>query len=208
MNKKYFKIGFIIFFILFVIFIIIRKINIDSQAELKSIQNKSSKTEIQELKKEPDPRIKIELEDNTSKTSSKIEEETKLSSIKDEKLDVETNVIKEKVELNNKANINKETIETPIKENLILSEKSINKINEKVKEEIVVSEEIKIESINDLKKIKNEIIIDTKNNSFLFQNNQYKVGDKLGNFQIIKVEEKKIRFKKGEHLYYSLRFFS
>lgn len=202
MNKKYFKIGFIVFFILFVIFIIIRKINIDSQAELNSIQNKSSKTEIKELKKEPDPRIKIELEDNTSKTSLKIEEEIKPSSIKDEKLDLKTDIPKEKhIDLN----IKKENIEISRPKEIALPKQHISKREE---EKIVVSEEIKIESIDDLKRIRNEIIIDSKNNSFLFQNNQYRIGDEIGDFQIIKIEEKKIRLKKGDHLYYSLRFFS
>lgn len=205
MNKKYFKIGFIIFFILFVIFIIIRKMSIDSQLESKTTLDKSSKVVTKELKKEPDPRIKIKLEDNTSNTSSKIKEEIKSPIISDEKVELKISTDKENLEQS--SNEIKKEPQIVIDDNKALKKvEPTNKRKIEVKT-LIVSEEIEVESIDDLKKIKNELLIDYKNNNFLFQNNQYKKGDYLGKFKVIKVEEKKIRFKKENSLYYSLRFY-
>lgn len=87
--------------------------------------------------------------------------------------------------------------------------KAEEKDSETLKEPLkTINKDIDLKFINDiadLKLVKNEIsILDSK---FEYQNKIFNVGDKFGIFEIITIEDKKIRFKRSDNFFYNLRFY-
>lgn len=229
-NKtKYFKIILIIVFVLFVAFVVLRKISIDNQSQVSEQKTTAQpKNEISKVSENDKKRIEKLLEDNTDIKSNDIKDEFNLK--------VQKNQIKEQFKndslVNNQLSKTNEAVETieknEVKENIASIEtkkseelkerKIVNEAVETLKETIVevVKDDVKpktienidmkfINDIHDLKLIKNEIkIYDEK---FEYKNSEFKVGDKFGLFEVVKIEAKKIRFKKSEHFFYNLRFY-
>lgn len=219
MNKKYIKIGFITFFVVFVIFVIIRKASIDEE-NTNTIQEKNEEptTKVKEKKKEVDPRITLKLKDTTSKTKPEIKETPEKNIQKIEKEKIES-VVPQKTSIIAKE---KETISLAIEDpkNQITPEKAeviepidapVTTESKKIVLDIVekkdIDEKLVITSIHELKDLKSDIKIVTNSKIFTYKNKNFKVGDYFGVFEIVSIEPKKIRFKKNDYFFYSLRFF-
>lgn len=222
MNRKYFKIGFIIFFILFVIFVIVRKNIADKEINNPIQKEQTTKIKIEEKKEPIDPRISINLKDDTSNTNLKIEEKNddSLKNLNIEEKSDTSNIEEEIKEIVVQDSIPKteiiieKTTESVIK-NEVLSEKET--IKKDTTDEIIVTKDStkniekmeleKIDSIHELKEIKENIKIDPNTLNFMYHNKSYKSGDKFGTFEIISIKPKKIRFKKNDYFFYNLRFY-
>ncbi len=213
MNKKYLKIGLVVFFIIFITIVVIRKINIDNNLEESEIQPKQ---ELETISKNEEKRFRKTLEDNTSFVSNKIKEENlntnKNISMSNELLDKKdienkNEKVLENLSLDNKLKEEEPNsfISTNNKEKVTKTEVFINKEKESILElESKLLNEIT--SIKELKKIKDEIkIIDS--DKFILRKQTYKKGDKLGVFEVVNILPKKIKFKKSEKFFYSLRFY-
>lgn len=230
-NKtKYFKIILIIVFVLFVAFVVLRKISIDNQSQVSEQKtNAQPKNEISKVSENDKKRIEKLLEDNTGVKSNDIKDEFNLK--------VQENQIKEQLKNDSlvdnqlsETNESDKTIEKiEVKENTVLLDEAkkiekskeseiLNKAVATLKETTaeIVKDDVKpktienidmkfINDIHDLKLIKNEIKISDE--IFEYKNSKFKVGDKFGLFEIVKIEAKKIRFKKSEHFFYNLRFY-
>ncbi len=214
-KKKYLKIGFVSIFILFIIFVIARKINIDKNLE-----------QIQEKKKEETPKIIKEKKTNLA-IQTKLSDTT--STTNEEIIPLKETIEKKKQNIvspvKNLSNTPIEKIKEPIVTEIELedisredniSEKEIDKVIKKITDkknepavEIVktVNEQITIKTIADLKNIKSQISIDPKQKSFSYKKNNFEENDKFGDFKVINIYNKKIRFKINNNYYYNLRFY-
>jgi len=227
MNKKYFKIAFIIVFISFVIFVIAKKINNDNSTMKSSIKEENKPSKIVENKIE-DPRTKLENRSPILNNSINPIVETKENFIESKIKPIEkpVNTIiedEEIISLTNEIKVENSNQTKPAEVNNILtnnkdaiSKNTVNKIIDTIslKKDTIKPlptesiEKINITTIKDLKEIKDQITINSTNQNFTYKEKEYQIGNKFGEFIIDKIYSKKIRFKINNKYYYNLRFFN
>lgn len=93
----------------------------------------------------------------------------------------------------------------PVQKTILQPKQEVSLIKEPFKSTSLDVDMSFINDIADLKLVKNDISI--MNGKFEYKNRLFNVGDYFGVFEIITIEDQKIRFKKSEHFFYNLRFY-